>query len=121
MGPIRKAPASNVLTTIACIFWRKRALVQSVWAEYAKEKRTTVKAMSCNSQSKIYRQRGPISKMILCHIRDFIHKRRDICERVVAKDIMILLCSLGYLEYFPDDSFSMSNDVRSVQRYLVCK
>ena len=58
MGPSRKAPASNFSTTVACIFRRKRALVQSVWAEYAKEKRMTVKAMPCNLQSKIYRQRG---------------------------------------------------------------
>ena len=39
----------------------------------------------------------------------------------MAKDITILLRSLGYLEYFIDDSLSMNNDVRSVQRYLACK
>ena len=59
--------------------------------------------------------------MILCHIIEFIHKPRDIRERVLAKDIMILLRSLGYLEYFPDYSLIKSNAVRSVQHYLVCK
>ena len=40
-----KSPASNVLTTVACIFWRKKALVQSVWAEYVKEERVAVKVL----------------------------------------------------------------------------
>ena len=121
MGPSCKAPASNVLTTVACIFWRKKAPVQSVWADYVKVKRVTVKALPWNSQSKIYQQTIPRSKMILCHIIEFIHKPRDIRERVLAKDIMILLRSLGYLEYFPDYSLIKSNAVRSVQHYLVCK
>ena len=59
--------------------------------------------------------------MIICQIREFIRKSRDIREQVVAKDITILLRSLGYQEYFPDDSLSMNNAVRSVQRYQVCK
>ena len=59
--------------------------------------------------------------MIICHIREFIRNPRDICEWLVAKYITILLHSLGYLEYFPDDSFRMSNYVRYVQHYLVCK
>ena len=59
--------------------------------------------------------------MILCQIIEFIRIRREIRERVLAKDIMILLRSLGYLEYFPDYSLIKSNAVRSVQHYLVCK
>ena len=59
--------------------------------------------------------------MIICQIREFIRKHREIRERVVAKDITILLRSLGYLEYFLDDSLSMNNSVRSMQHYLMCK
>ena len=95
--------------------------MQSVWDKYVKEDRVTVKALPCNSNSNIYQQRVPRSKMILCQIIDFIRKRREIRERVVAKYITILLRSVGYLGYFPDDSLSMINFVCSVQRYLVCK
>ena len=72
--------------------------MQSVWDEYVKEKRVTIKALPCKSQSKIYQQKVPRSKMILCQIREFIRKRRDIRERLVDKDITILILSLGYLE-----------------------
>ena len=41
-----KSPVSNVLTTAACIFWRKKALVKSVWAEYVKEERVAVKVLT---------------------------------------------------------------------------
>ena len=97
MGPSRKAPASNFSTTVACIFWQERALVQSVWAEYVKEDRVNIKALPCNSQSKIYQQRVPRSNTIIFQIREFICKRREIREQVVAKYITILLCYLGYL------------------------
>ena len=40
-----KSPASNVLTTVACIFCQKRDILKSVWAEYMKKKRVTVKAL----------------------------------------------------------------------------
>ena len=59
--------------------------------------------------------------MILCKIREFIRNSREIRERVVTKDITILLCYLVYLEYFPDDSLNMNNSVRYVHCYLVCK
>ena len=59
--------------------------------------------------------------MILCKIREFICKRREIREQLVAKDITTLLCSLGYLDYFPDDPLRMSNGVSYVQSYLVFK
>ena len=59
--------------------------------------------------------------MIICQIREFIRKHREIRERVVAKDITILLRSLGYLEFFPDDSLIMNNAVSYVQRYMVFK
>ena len=36
--------------------------------------------------------------MILFQIREFIRKRRDIRERLVDKNITILILSLGYLE-----------------------
>ena len=114
MGPSCKAPESNVSTTVAYIFWHKRALVQSVWAEYVKENRVTVNTLPCNSQLNIYQQMVPIAKMIICQIREFIRKWRNISEQVVAKYITVLLRSLGYLEYFPDDSLSMSNDVCSM-------
>ena len=74
MGPICKAPASNVSTTLAYIFLQKRDLVQSVWAEYVKENRVTVNALPCNSQLNIYQQIVPIAKMIICQIREFIRK-----------------------------------------------
>ena len=121
MGSSRKDSAFTVLTTVASIFLRNRALVQSAWAEYTKEERLTVKSLSCNLQSKIHQQRVPRSKMILVHKRESIRKCREICEWVMAKYITILLRSVGYLGYFPDDSLSMINFVCSVQRYLVCK
>ena len=45
MGLSSKAPVSTVSTTVASIFRRKRALVQSVWDKYVKEDRVTVKAL----------------------------------------------------------------------------
>ena len=45
MVPSRKAHTSNVLTTVACIFCQKRDILKSVWAEYMKKKRVTVKAL----------------------------------------------------------------------------
>ena len=96
MGLIRKDSASNVLATVACIFQRKRDLVQSVRDEYAKEEMVIAKALPCKSQSKMYQHRAPRSKMVLCQIREFICKRCEIRERVVAKDITTLLRSLGY-------------------------
>ena len=89
-GPSRKDP-------VACIFRKKRNLVQSVWADCVKQKRVTIKALPCNSQSKIYQQRVPRSNTIIFQIREFICKRREIREQVVAKYITILLCYLGYL------------------------
>ena len=72
--------------------------MKSVWSKYVKEERVTVNAQPCNSQSKIHQKRVPISKMILFQIREFIRKRHDIRERLVDKDITILILSLGYLE-----------------------
>ena len=95
MGSICKAPASTVSTTIASIFWRKRVLVESVWAEYVKEDRVIVKALPFKSHSNIHQQRVPRSKMILVHKRESIRKCREICEWVMAKYITILLRLLG--------------------------
>ena len=95
--------------------------MKSVWSKYVKEERVTVNALPLNSQSKIHQKRVPISKMILCQIREFIRNRLEIREHVVARDITILQCSLGYIDYFLYDSFIMRNDVCSVQHYPVCK
>ena len=81
--------------------------MKSVWSKYVKEERVTVNAQPCNSQSKIHQKRVPISKMILFQIREFIRNLLEIREHVVAKDITILLRSLGYLDYLLDDSFIM--------------
>ena len=110
MGLSSKAPVSTVSTTVASIFRRKRALVQSVWDKYAKEDRVTVKALPWNSQSKINQQRVPKSKMIIFQITELIRKRSGICERLVAKDITMLLWSLVYLVYFQDGSLSILRD-----------
>ena len=64
MGSSFRDPLSTVSTTSTSSFWQKRDIVKSVWDEYVKEERVTVKALPCKSHPKIHHQRGSMTTSV---------------------------------------------------------
>ena len=116
LSPGRKVANAAATERVASLLGRKKDLVTEVWRDYVNEKPLSVANPKGNYRLKS--TRVPRARSVATIVQNFFRKRRQICQRTVAKDVMDFLDGCGFITIDRENKKDVKSALRSVQRYL---
>ena len=87
-----------------------------VWRDYVNEKPLSVANPKGNYRLKS--TRVPRARSVATIVQNFFRKRRQICQRTVAKDVTEFLDGYGFITVDQENKKDVKYFLRSVQHYL---
>ncbi|RQM26643.1 hypothetical protein B5M09_008165 [Aphanomyces astaci] len=106
----------DVTREVASLLGRSRKTVQAVWREYIVDNAILPKCLPSNTSARS--TRIPLTVGVISSVQRFVREKRQVGQRVVAKDVASFLLETSVLHYDPYVKIERESAVRLVQRFV---